>query len=465
MSFLKKNSSEILLPVVVLVFIILKLQTIATPYFWDELGVYVPGALMMKDNHTIGLLPSCLEPLYSRGHPLLFVFLQAIYFKIFGDNVVSGHSFSIILGCVTLLVFYWCSKDLFNKKTALLASVLLAVQPVFFAMAGVVLPEMMLTVFLIPAIWAIIRKRWLVCAVFSTLAMFTKEAAIIIPGVAFIVLLMDGIREKELLKGKRFLHLLLAGTPLILFAIFLFIQKKQNGWYLFPEHLGYIKPSELGDKSIKIFKDIFIAQGRFFTSIFLLIGLLKFRAERQNPIFLVVFIFVLLGVLSAGLNFYLMRYILFIIPFTILLSTHFGLLLIEQTNKKFQATLTLFFVVVSASLSVLFLNGNKFNDTADMSYLKVVNCEKEAINWVEKQPWSDSLVEANFPVIQGISEKRNGYLTGEPIPHSVNFEKKTKYGVLFHLNDDKIPVWNGSKFHVIKSFNQSFAHIDVVEFE
>ena len=106
-----KSIYDLLFFILVIVFVVAKMQTVAMPYFWDELGVYVPGALKMKDNATIGLLPSSLEPLYSRGHPLLFVFSQAAWFNIVGDTPAEGHVFSILLAVVTLVTFYICAKE------------------------------------------------------------------------------------------------------------------------------------------------------------------------------------------------------------------------------------------------------------------------------------------------------------------------------------------------------------------
>ena len=245
------------------VFAILKTGDLNTPYFWDELGVYVPGALAMKDNGTIGLLPSSLEPLYSRGHPLVFVFSQAAWFNLVGDTVVEGHVFSLLLGLITLGVFYICTADLFGKAVALFSSVLLAFQPMFFAMSGVILPEMMLTLFTIPAIWGLIRRRWLIYIVSASLAIMTKELAIIIPALALLVAGWDAVADRKIFSLRTLTACFSALFPLLVYGGFLLIQKKQNGWYFFPEHMGYLRlDSSLIDQGWNIFRDMFIRQGK-----------------------------------------------------------------------------------------------------------------------------------------------------------------------------------------------------------
>src|SRR5215217_6034689 len=136
---------------VLTVFVFLKLPDLGLPYFWDELGVYASGALRMHDT-GIGILPASLESVLSRGHPLLCYAAFATVFSWFGDNVLVGHAFALFIACITLLVFFLFVKELFNKAIALISVILLCVQPMFYAMSAVILPEMMLTCFSLLAV-------------------------------------------------------------------------------------------------------------------------------------------------------------------------------------------------------------------------------------------------------------------------------------------------------------------------
>ena len=111
------------------------------------------------------------------------------------------------------------------------------------------------------------------------------------------------------------------------------------------------------------------------------------------------------------------------------------------------------------------MDTGQFEDTADMSYLHLVKTEKEAIAWLEQQPWKDSTIEANFPIFQALSDVRNGYLSGKPITISVNYEKQAPYGLLFHFKEDENIAWNGRSYTIIKRWKMPYAYISAVKYD
>lgn len=467
-SFLKNYLFDLLLLLLLGIFIAFKIQDLSIPYFWDELGVYAPGALKMIDEGTIGLLPSALEPLYSRGHPLLFVFCQAVWMSIFGDGVIGGHSFSLFLGVLTLIVSYFCARDLFNKKVAFFSTVLLAVQPIFYAMSGVILPEMMLTLFMVPAVWAIIQKRWLAYFIFASCAILTKEFAIILPALAFVVVLMDAYKSKDYFTTSRLKQFIFSIFPLFVFAGFLIIQKIQNGWYFFPLHIELMHLGGLPDHLLTVCKDLFMTQGRWILTLFILFGLFHFfrkfpRSIYQNRTYFVIGLFWMFSIAFAVLNFYLLRYMLIILPFITMIAVAELELLTALIKKRWQLPLFTFVCFLACFLSLRTMDPKVFNDTSDMSYIHIVQLEKEVIEWVEQQAWSKEKIEANFPIFQGISDRRYGYLTGEPIPY-VSGDERASYGVLFHLDKDEIPVWDNRAYTVLKEFKGMSCSILIVHF-
>lgn len=471
MSFLRTHKYGLALTALLLFFVLAKLPHIGTPYFWDELGVYAPGALKMKDNGTIGLLPSSLEPLYSRGHPLLFVFSQAAWFHIFGDDVISGHAFSILTGALTLLIFYLCAANLFNKSIALIASLALAVQPIFFAGAGVVLPEMMLALFTIPAVWGIIQNRWGVYALAASLAMMTKESAIVIPPLALLVLLFDAVREKDFFSLSRFKKLISAVTPLLVFGIFLIIQKKQNGWYFFPLHVGYLRLDKtLFEQGWYIFRDVALKQGRWVFTLFTVWGLFRsFTGNDFSPwtkrVLYVSVIFVFACILFAGLNFYLLRYLIYAVPFLVLTGVASAAVFLRMLPAKSGLPAAFFLTVLATVLAIFNMDRKSFNDTADMSYIHLAKMEKEAVRWLEQQPWKDSVIEANFPVFQALEDPRYGYLKGKPLNISVNYERSAPYGIFYHMKKDEVFAWNYKPYTVIKEYGSCLGFITIVQFK
>lgn len=462
---------RVLIIVLAIVFVVFKLEHISLPYFWDELGVYAPGALAMIDNHSIGLQPKDLEPLYSRGHPLFFVFSQAIWMKVFGQSVISAHSFSILLGIVTLFITYFVGRNLWNERVGFFSALVLAAQPIFFAMSGVVLPEMMLTILMVLSVAAAIKKSWIWFALWATLAMMTKEFAIILPPLAFLIIGIDAIRQKNLWSVKTFVQIFWASVPLIVFGLFLIIQKKQNGWYFFPLHLQLMEEGNLLSKFWWIFKDMFFRQGRWFLSfgilvIFVAIPFLKLKGRSLRP-YWIMGGFIAICFLFSTLNYYLTRYMLVVIPIITLLAIRsLDILFTKSRMIKKSDWLLAMISLIAVGLGALNMSPKSFNDTSDMSYRYVVELEQEAISWLEEQEWSKLKFEANFPIFQGISDVRNGYLKEKPLDFSVNFEEETPYGIFFHLHPDENYIWKeGKQYDVIKEFVGKIGYVTVVRFK
>ena len=460
---------------VIIVFSLFKLHDISIPFNWDEMGVYVPAAFQMKDTGHISLLPGNIDPLFSRGHPLLFTFCNALVFKIFGDTVTVGHLYALFLAIITLVMFFFVAKSLYNRKIAFFATAILSSQPIFFSLSGQLFPEMMLTFFTLGCFYGILKKKWALFALFGSLAMLTKESAIVIPVTALIVLFIESIRDKDFFTLKRFRLFLLGATPLFVFGLFLIIQKIQNGWFLFPEHMGYIhwEMEKLSKGAARIFQEMFILQGRWMVGFAFLAGIVlglfsKLLKTGPTGKFILTFtLFILLAFIFADINYYLTRYLLYVIPFIVLGGTYTAIMIFERIFSNLKMMQWVMIIYFSA-YGIYLGHTNMYPDhsTCDMTYKTVVNISLKAIHWAE-QNWIKDTIDANFPIYQGIQDPRNGYLTGgKPLHYSVNSEKPSKYGLLFYTWEEKnIPIGKSRKFHIIKTFDEDWAHVAAVEFE
>jgi len=332
----------------------------------------------------------------------------------------------------------------------------------------------MLTFLTLGGIYGIVKKKPVVYAIFSSLAMLTKESAIVIPATLLTMLFIESIYLKDLFSLKRLWQFLFGAFPLFVFTIFLIIQKIQNGWFLFPEHIGYIHwgIGQLLRGAWRIFQDIFISQGRWMIGIAFLFGTgicffyRQLISESKRKVFYIFFLFIIIAAIFADVNYYLTRYLLYVIPFVVLGGTYFVIFIIEKvfTSQKVIQWLAIIFFT-SSGLELAHKNMSVSPDTCDMSYKLVVNVSKQAINWAE-QNWPHDTLEANFPIYQGLEDPRNGYLKGNSIPFSANFQKLTKHGLLFFLwEEGNIPIGSSLKYHIIKTFDDGYAHVAAVEYE
>src|SRR4051812_27762575 len=155
---------------VIAAFVVLKFQDLFLPYYWDELAVYSRASLYLSD-HGLGLMPASLPPTWSRGHPLLFQFIYAVGFTLFGKSVVVGHSISLAVACILLLAVYKKVASFYNRLIGFCTVLLLCAQPVFIAQSAFVLPEMMLALFAFLAFAAYYERKMVRFAVYASLAL------------------------------------------------------------------------------------------------------------------------------------------------------------------------------------------------------------------------------------------------------------------------------------------------------
>ena len=470
----KSHPYECLTGIAILIFLLFKVEDLLIPFHWDEMGVYAHAAFLMNDTHKISLLPGSIDPYYSRGHPLLFTFCNSIVFRIFGESVLAGHLFALFISLATLVMFLLFARSIFNSKVAFFATTLLCIQPIFYSLAGQLLPEMMLTLFTLGCFYGILQHKWVMYAIFGSLAILTKESAIIIPSTALILVFTDSMRGRDFFTFQRWRIFLLAAVPLIVFGLFLIIQRIQMGWFLFPLHTGYIhwKPDILLRDSGRIFRNLFLSQGRFVTGIPFLAGIVmilfakSFGFVRERRILFVFLVYILLAFIFIDINYFLSRYLLFVIPFIVLGGTWITLTTLE---KLFSATAPLKWVLIliftGTGILLGHLNMYTSLNSCDMSYKYIVNACLPAIQWAELN-WKNETIEVNFPIYQGLEDPANGYLKGKPIPYSVNFMAPTRYGLFFYFSKEEIvPSVKSHKYHIIKIFNDHYANVCAVEFE
>src|ERR1019366_3043834 len=123
-----------------------KLHDVYLPCFWDELGVYAQAA-DYQYHHGLSLMPSSVPAVISRGHPLLFTFLNACAIKVFGEHVFVLHYFSLFISTMLILMVYLKTTKYFGQLTGIISVAILILQPLFLAQSAMVLPEIALAFF------------------------------------------------------------------------------------------------------------------------------------------------------------------------------------------------------------------------------------------------------------------------------------------------------------------------------
>lgn len=466
----EKRNLRIGLILTIFLFICYKFSDLFLPYYWDELGVYARAILYMYD-HELGLFPKNIPPELSRGHPLLFHFIYASLFKFFGSSIFVGHSISLFISVLVLLSVYLFTKDFFDEKIGLIAVIILVVQPLFLAQSTFLLPEMLLVLFTIGAIYFYLKKKIVIHVLLSSCAILTKETGIVIVAAIFacelIRLLNKRINVKIFLK-----NIIIVLTPIYLFVIFLCFQKMQNGWYFFPIHVGAdaLNLEGFTTKLDDYFNFVFMRQGRDPWCVVLVYGFIAAILNNgkrllKNETVNVIIILTLVMFLFSSFNFYMNRYMLMLV---VIWSVFVSLSLKEiyqLTNRYIkQREILIASIIILIGFIVImplfYINARSFSFDDDMGYKKIVHVQQEAYNWlINKTNQSDNIY-GNFQMMIAITDPRLGYVSDNELQISTNYTDSTKYVAVVSPGniDYAFPIGD---FHLVKKFENDFAYVKI----
>ena len=434
-----------------------KFNDLFLPYFWDELGVYSQCAYYQY-LHGLSLMPASVPPGLSRGHPLLFTFCNAVIFKTFGPHVFCAHLFNLSIALSLLILVYISATKYFGSVSAIISCIFMALQPIFLAQSCLVLPEMMLALFTFCALLCFYQERFFLFALFSSLAMLTKETAVIIPAVVITYSLARFLIFRKKQPALTLLNVFWVLSPYLVFGSFLLTQKMQNGWYFFPYHLEHMSLSF----DHRFFDFIFLSQGRRYWYWAVIVGLVfllfKKGVKLDTPLLLMTTL-VTIFVIFSSLNFFMERYTLMaLVPFAIIA----GALISHISENKILLGIL---VIILVAISYPDLEPDGFNYDADMGYRKQVHTTQSAINYVDSISDGKKTVYANFPVYCAISFPGGGYLHDNKIKAVLNFKGRVDYFIYSNPGDMVFPDTVKNKMTVLQTFKESFTEVTVYSLE
>ncbi len=454
---------DVLFVAVVVFVIAFKFNDIFLPYFWDELGVYTQAANYQYE-HTISLMPSSVPADFSRGHPLLFTFIYALVYKIFGNQVYVAHVFSILVSLFLLWLVYIKTARYFNPLSAIVCVVLLAIQPVFLAQSSLVLPEIMLSLFAFLSLTAYYEKKYFQFALFASMAILTKESAIVLPATVVAYSLVQWLILRNRPGAFRLGNILLTLLPYCVFGVFLLIQKQQNGWYFFPYHIESVsfEPLKFWQQLSKFFDFIFWHQGRYWCEkiIFIAIGISMLTNRLNwrnvgNSFLTLAAIFMLAFFSFSALSFYMERYVMAVLfPAFIIVAVSITSI---WKNKIFVIATTLFLCFIALQ----YMEAVNFQYDSDLGYRRQVHCLQRAVDYVSKVSKPGEIMNGNFPSYYAIGFQQAGYLTNKKMNAQTVADMDVNYfllcdpGTTVDIGEDKYEVT------LLKSFVDGFAKVKI----
>jgi 4-amino-4-deoxy-L-arabinose transferase-like glycosyltransferase len=154
---------------------LLRGEALATPYFWDEVGYYVPNAVSMYENHLYPIPETTVPQSYPPLHPLLIV----VGWWLLGFSIAATRVVGFVVAAATVAAVYALGRELASPAVGVAAAAFTLASPVLFGQTGFAQPELLLAFFTVTATHALVRGRmgWHALAVAGLL--MTKWTAIV----------------------------------------------------------------------------------------------------------------------------------------------------------------------------------------------------------------------------------------------------------------------------------------------
>jgi 4-amino-4-deoxy-L-arabinose transferase-like glycosyltransferase len=447
--------------IILIVFALLRLDSISLAYFGDEAMVYGPAVQQMASNGP-SMLPGAIQEDLSRGHPMMFHFTAGLFSFLFGNTVTNSHVFALLISLCTLFAVFKISKEFLSDLYSILVVISVASFPLFIGQSVMVYPEMMLTLFALTTFYFYLKKKPIHFFISASLLLLTKETGILFLfslGV-WSVLKSIFIEHKKIFSVgfiKSQLPFIYPLLPLILFFI---LQNIKFGYVFFPEHIGFIKTNYQSVEYMigNLFRQLFEYDYRYwiylaFAIIFLvlhkkinlkyrliiavlyfcqyklmygvwptnsLIAILAFivfsilifsvylyavrpRFNTQDEMMLVPFLFILIYILFCVINFFTDRYLIICLPFCLLMC--FGLFAQLMYSKQIGVG----FCAIILSLNFYFLATTHSNGETTPYYKNVILVQQEMVDYLESAYSKGGKVYCDFPHSIALNHKLAGF--------------------------------------------------------
>ncbi len=391
---------------------------LSLPYYWDEAGYYIPAALDFL-HHGL-LIPQSTVP---SGHTPLVMICLAAAWRIAGYAPLVTRLVMIAFAAGTLVALYGLGCTVARRETAVWACALLALSPLYFAQSSLAFLDLPAALTTTIAVWSLLQRRMGGFAAAASLAVLTKETAIVIVPVALIFLW----RSKRDLSRTDWLSL--AAPVAVLSAWAVYYHHATGYWTGNPQYLEYnlystLKPGKIALGVLRRMYQVFIAGFNWLLVLIALIGRRRMkkaqidaheragqiedtpRAQTEREFFLLTALLsaAYIALLSVVGGAVLERYLLPMFPC-------FYLALTMLVDRLPLAAMRVGLVLVSAGfVGSWFINPPyPFPYENNLAYADFIRLHQDAAQWLSAQEGDPRILTA-WPATDELSHPELGYV-------------------------------------------------------
>lgn len=384
----------------VAVFILAKVGTLNTPYYWDE-GIYAKGASFVFLNGLQSLLPGLHPPDLFAGHPPLIYGLVAGLWLITARTAMVAHLVPLAFAAMALVFIYLLGRDLYGRGAGVLAAIGLFLSPMFFAQSCMFLADLPVMSVSLACIYFALRRRYFLYVLCATCMLLIKETGLVVIAAIAIYQLCPGSGSHKI---RRFL---MYGAPCMVSLGFMLWQYLCVGKPFFitgpraQVRLIEMVPSKVDD----VFNWLLLAQGKLFLTGTAIAGVIfsqEFRKRSENWLFLcLVFAF---GVCFSIIT-QLPRYTIPTTPLLYLLASGALFALVKKNTVRMFASSG----AVVGFLFILLNDPSWGSAELNMRYLDVVSVHRAACEFIEDN-FPSRIITVRWPHTWQMKRQLFGYV-------------------------------------------------------
>ncbi|MBN1262729.1 MAG: glycosyltransferase family 39 protein [Candidatus Pacebacteria bacterium] len=204
------------------------------PFWWDEEN-YLEGSLKVLTN---GFRP--FVEWWSYKPPFLYE-ITALFFRLFGFCRVIPRALIAFFSFLAVYFTFLLGAKLYGRLAGLAAALWLFFTPLFFAQSGLFQADLPLTALSLITIYYFFSSGKIAYFFSAALLVLTKEPGVlvILSIIAYELLLNPG----KVSSKKLFRRVLFLASPLLIFFIWMVLNRVLLGWWLWPYNLDYFKHS------------------------------------------------------------------------------------------------------------------------------------------------------------------------------------------------------------------------------
>jgi len=226
------------------------------PYYWDSLWI-IGGAEHILENGFKPLLPAGWDAI---GHPVLLHEVLALAWLLLGRALWVSHLAIVGFAFLTVYFTYRIARLLYDRRTGLIAALLLLFYPLFRAQSTVVLLDLPTAAFAMMAVYFLLRRRTLLYLICVSAMVLTKATGVLLVPTVLLYLFVKNYRQRSW--RETLAVLAVHSIPIFIVAGWIWYHGQATGWLPF---LDAETKSPTGVLSAYLPPALFTRQGAIYT--------------------------------------------------------------------------------------------------------------------------------------------------------------------------------------------------------